>query len=448
MIRGLFTAICALALTFTCSLLPADEPQPVGYLIRPTSDVNLDAAEEVAEIEQPATSFVTRNGQKTPVVEGMEVYQNDLISTEKAGSIAVVFLDSTAVTLRESSALRINDYSYPAKKSPTHVSLEAGKAFFSINPRPADAHFFVKTALGQVEVKGTKFEIFTHADGAGYKTTVAVTDGTVTVKPDGQGGVDLLAGALAVLSIASQNVVGFSGAQVDLTKGNVSKDQIKTMKAGAITDVIVSTGKKNDVKISSISKNPDGTITYIKLTEVNSVATKIQTSVKNAAGKIIIKISESAGKISASFVDGTLSIKQKLVGGTGTVQIKDNSNKASYKGTVTTLADGTEVSDGVAKDKSRLVITKQTLADGTIIKTRTTFAAGASEGSRVTEILTRDGGKTTYTEAVSNQLINGLFTAIGPKTGEGATPPRPEGPPAIVTAGDTVIVPDSSPVSP
>jgi len=445
MIRGLITAVCLLVLALYSSAVRADDPKPVGYLIRAVSAEDVTAAENDAA-EPASTSFVTRNNQRLAVIEGMEVFQSDVVSTQKGGVIAVVFRDSSAVTLRESSSLAIETYNYPGVSGPTLLNLE-GKAYFSVTPRPPDSLFSVATQLGKVQVKGTKFEIFTHADGSGYKTTIAVTDGKVLVSPNGSGGVELTDGTLAVLAMATTKIAGFAGSPVEFAKDNIPKDQIKSLKIGAITDVVVSIGKKNDVKITSINKNPDGTITYIKMVEVNENTVSISTSVKDASNKTIVKITESKGKISATLTEGAISIKQSITGSSGTVQIKDG--KVSYKGSVATLGNGTQVNDATnSKDKSRIVITKQTRDDGTVVKTTTKFATGATEGTRVTVVIERTGAKTSYTEMVNNVLIDGAFTPTSGKTGGASSPPLPTGAPAVITAGGVDLVPDTTPVSP
>jgi len=60
-----------------------------------------------------------------------------------------------------------------------------------------------------------------------------------------------------------------------------------------------------------------------------------------------------------------------------------------------------------------------------------------------TETIYRDGHRTAWTQTVDTSLV-----ASGPKTGAGAQPPLPNGAPQIVSGGNTVIVPDTTPNSP
>ena len=436
-------------LIFFASCLPAmcADQEPVGYLIQTRVDEDVDEA----DAEKPAPEIdgiCTRNGEKINAAEGMEIFANDIISTTATGSLAVVFLDSSAVTLRPDSRLKIDDYVYPAQRAPTHLSLEAGRAFFSINPRPDDSHFFVKSRLGQIEVKGTKFEVFQSQNSPNISTQVAVTSGTVSLVPNGQGGIDIKDGTLVVLSIASTNITSVNTDQtagsISFTKTNLDKNAVKTLKSGAVTDIVVSTGKKNDVKISSVHTNVDGTKTYIKLTEINATAVTTSTIIKGIDGKIIGKITEGKGKKSVSLIDSGLAIKESFANGTGKATVKEASTKKSWSGTAKILADGTEVTDGLdKKGGTRIVLTRLLMADGTLVKTKTIFDKGATQGTRITTTIYRDGHTSSWTEPVDTNLV-----AQGPKTGNGAQPPLPSGAPQIVTGGNTVLVPDTTPASP
>ncbi len=436
--------LCSIILCCVASL--AAEQQPVGYLIQ--TNVNEDVDEADADKAPEFDAICTRNGERIEATEGMEVYANDLIATTDKGTIAIAFLDSSAVTLRPGARLKIDDYAFPAQHTPTHLSLETGKAFFSVNPRPDDAHFFIRMITGQVEVKGTKFEVFQSALSGAYTTQVAVTSGTVTLKPNASGGTDIVDGTMVVMTIASTSIgsvnTGQTGSDITFTKTNLDKNAVKAMKAGAVTDVVVSTGKKNDVKISSVHTNVDGTKTYIKLSEINGTEVTTSTIIKGTDGKTILaKITEGKGKKSVSLIEGTLAIKESIVGTTGKASIKDKSAKKSWAGTATILGDGTEVVDCKAKDGSRVVITRQYLADGTWIKTKTTFAAGATDGTRFSETIYRDGHRSSYTEPVNSSLV-----ATGAQVPGAAVPPLVSGAPAITTGKSTAIVPDTTPVSP
>lgn len=441
------TPLQILFLALSCLTAFCAEQQPVGYLVQTAIDDEIDEAD--AEKAAPAIDAVCmRNGEKVEVSDGMEIFASDVISTSATGTVAVVFLDSSAVTLRPASRIKIDDYVYPAQRAPTHLSLETGKAFFSVNPRPDDAHFFIKTVTGQVEVKGTKFEVFQSANNAGVATQVAVTSGKVTLVPNGSGGIDIMDGTMVVLSVASTNITsintGQSAGEISYSKTNLDKNAIKALKLGAVTDVVVSTGKKNDVKISSVHTNVDGTKTFIKLTEINEKAVTTQTTVKGIDGKVISTIKEGKGKKSISMIDNGLAIKESLTNGTGKASVKEASTKKSWSGTAKILADGTEVTDCTnKKDGTRIVLTRLLQADGTLIKTKVIFDKGATSGTMLTETIYRDGHRTAWTQVVDLNLV-----PSPPKTGAGAQPPLPNGAPQILSGGNTVIVPDTTPNSP
>ncbi|MCY3022764.1 MAG: FecR family protein [Planctomycetota bacterium] len=386
-----------------------------------------------------------------PASEGLEVLAGDVVTTEKEGSIGIVFLDSSAVTLRESSTIRIVDYAYPEQKAPTHLSLESGRVFFDIRPRPQEAHFFIRTVAGDVEVKGTKFEVWSTPDGSDFKTIVSVKKGKVAVTPTGSTSVDILDGIQAILHIKNINIAGLTGGIGELTKGNIPKDQVKLLDATALCDVEVSVkdkkgsaGVKKAVQIKSWNRNPDGTKTYIKLTEIDTDKVRMTTIVKNQANKVVSRINESRGRVRTNSIEGNLSIRQRLSDGAGVGMVRDTATRKLYRGSVITMADGTVITDCKAKDGSRIVITRLRLLDGTIITTKTTFEPGATQGTQFTEMKRRDGLRRTFLETVSTiQLPNGDFQSLSGMQEVQTIPKLPPGAPEKLS-NSAIVIPDTT----
>lgn len=441
--RTLFFALCSAALAVALpSVAEEPAPDPVGYIIELDPEGDMEADNEDKALEPKA--FCVHNGERLPASEGLEVYAGDTIVTEKDGLIAVAFVDSSALTLRASSTVKIDDYAYPARKAPTHVTVEQGRAFFDIKPRPDDAHFFVRTKMGEVEVRGTKFEVWSAPYGAGFKTTIAVKKGTVTVTPTGSKSVQVNDGTQLILNITNLNIAGWSPDAMELNKGNISKDMMKVLDASALCDVEVNVSKKKLVRIKSWNKNPDGSKTYIRMTEIAGSQIRMVTIVKNAAGKAIARIRDYKGRSSSQAVEGNLSIKQRLSDGAGIGVIRDNATRKYYRGSVVTLDDGTVVTDCKARDGSRIVYSKQRLSNGTIITIKTTFDPGATQGTQFTEVKRRDGFRRTWFETVSTtQLPNGDFVSQSGVVNMATFPRLPPGAPEILST-TAIVVPDTT----
>ncbi|HEY3325203.1 MAG TPA: FecR family protein [Planctomycetota bacterium] len=451
-LKLLLMLVAPLALAAVASDLSA---VPVGYFID-NRIINPDA--ELTE--QDTGAFLTRGEQRIAAVEGMPVFAGDVVSTDADGSIGIVFRDSSAVTLRSQTVVKIEDYAYPARKVPTHLIVESGKAFFSVNPRPAEAHFFVSTRGGPVEVKGTKFEILSvmNSDKT-FTTSVAVTDGTVTLAPHGTTAVDVKTGTSLTMLIHSTSVAGYSGASVDLQKGNLSSDQIKALKAMALSDIMVSL-KGESVAITTIVHNPDGTISSQKLTEISGHSVKSQSSIKN--GKLTIaKVSvqyDSADNIkslSVTRVDGTQSLSDKYTTKGGKATFKDKATKASYSGNFRVVNDSgikeIQISDMLNKAKNRLVMVWWKGPDGSVTQVTTKFDPGATEGAQTWKITNYDGSTKTYSEKCTTvQRTNGTFEAIGAPTFTTTTPKSDSPPPPGISAPgvNIEVVPDPQPISP
>jgi hypothetical protein len=424
-----------------------------------------DEQAETAD-DPPPPAYCVRDGKRLPVSEGMEAYAGDVVETGADGAIAIAFMDSCAVTLRESTTLRIDDYAYPDRLAPTYLSLESGSAFFDIQPRPENAHFFVRTKGGEVDVKGTKFEILSSPYGNDFKTTVAVTKGKVTITPKNATSVWVEDGNQAVVSIKNYNIPGWDTSNPELKKGNISKDMLKVLKKTALCDVMVTvTDKKGQVddqgrqiksvKIKSWNKNPDGTKTYIRLTEITGEKIRMSTTVKSSNNKVISRIIENRNRIVTKGIDGNLQIRHRTVDGTGTATIRDRALKKVYMGSVVTMADGTVYCDTKAKDGTRMVYSTKRLAGGTIVTIKTVFANGSDQGTQYTDVRYANGRRDSWWETVTSVLrTDGDFVSVTGVVDYESTAKLPPGAPEVLSTTDIVIPdttetpPDDVPISP
>ena len=369
-------ALCA------CVRMPATEaePRPVGYILEPVSFDEVEApAQSAPEMEGgvSATASCVHQGILNEASEGLPVYPGDVISTPENGSVAVVFMDGSAITLRASSRLTISDYAYPRKRVATHVLLNQGTAFFFVTPRPDDAHFFVQTEMKHlVEVKGTKFTVLVSPQT--NLTTVAVSSGTVTVAPNGASAVQLTTNNVVALNMNTTDIPGYTGATTNLTKTTLTPQQIKALQKNAIVDVLVSVNPKGVITIHSTEENADGTVTKVKRTElkgnvIHSVITvksgkKVVfsenisahgTTVKETPipdGVKIIEVtkfvkvpstSTTSGLGAAGRQDNTIPVT------TGTVDATFGSQNVKLTGTVQTLADGATLLNAIRSTMQR-----------------------------------------------------------------------------------------------
>ncbi|HYF49955.1 MAG TPA: FecR family protein [Planctomycetota bacterium] len=419
--------------TIEDELKPEAQP-PIGYILEVSDD------ERESEADNYAT--IIHNGKEVFASHGMPVYAGDTVTTGAESMVGVAFVDSCAVTLRETTRLKILEYEYPNRLKPTKVELEDGRAYFDINPRPVAAHFFIKTTGGEVEVKGTKFQVYSVPDGGGsFTTSVAVTQGTVTLQPNGANAVDILNGTQVIVNVRNPKVAGFSGDPVTISKGNIDKNTIKTLKKGAFFGTEVQINKKGQVKIKSQTLNGDGSVTKLQVTEIAGKRVKSVSTTKD--GKVTtLKTNFNKDRASISRVEGSQKIAEKFKGNVGKTTIKDKSTKQSFVGTIKKLRDGLWVSDtSVKKDGTRLVIRREILPDGTEITHKTVFKKGASTGVETKTTRLPSGKVMLETCGVTTIPIDdGVFEKIPGTTVVGnATPPKRDAPPEEFTPVDKLV---------
>jgi len=486
MVFSLFGALVTVVLSVNSAEQAAQEVPVVGYVVPIPSD------DETADLPESA-AFCIRHGERLAAEEGMPLCAGDEIVSGDDTAIGVAFLDDSAVTLRPASRLVINDYAYPEKRHPTHLELKDGCAFFSVNPRPDDSHFFVRSSLGTVEVKGTAFEITTKVVKGQYDTTVRVTNGTVTLTPSQvanaatTNAVDISSGTQVLLHVITDLVGGLPTGPITINKGNLTAKQMKAALAGAITDVKVNTAKNGKVTIKSTVKNPDGSSAVTSVTEINGVRKILNYMVKDSLKHSVEKITENANSFSYFEDSGKSKLTEKVAAKTNSGKLTcsllntfTGTGKAEvFSGTDSKQADGTLTGHGVSKKTGDTVDTeRKTLADGTVVKTQTyhlkqadgqiqtvvfvtqlfidgtstkstvVFAPGAATGTETSSHTGLDGTAQASTATVSTtKLPDGSFQLIGPPIGGAATPPLTP-PSKIIQTNVTRIENPELPVSP
>ncbi|MCX7804807.1 MAG: FecR domain-containing protein [Planctomycetota bacterium] len=455
---GLFaTALAIMAAGMTPSPFASDTTpggdrgiaKAAGYVI---TDIDL-SDEADADPDVPA-GYRLRRSEREEVVPGMPLLAGDAVENSGNQPIGVVFADGSAATLRPGGKLKIVEYGYPAAKTATRVEVEKGDVFFAVEPRPADARFLVGTPLGIVDVKGTRFGVYTLLEGNSWKTTVAVTDGVVTVVPNGSQGIDILEGTKLILSIPKTSLNTAyppkKDPPVDIEKGNLTKDEIKILQATAAVKAEVKTNPdKGIVQIVAFVQNADGSTTVVKVKEVNGVRVSTSAVTKASDGKLISKVAQGFDKEGTVGKSKTIVVDSKgrifnisAKGGAGKATVKDPANKRTYKSdNVTVGADGTVRFEALAKDGSRIIRETKILRDGTKIETTIDIPAGATKGTKEVVVRHPDGSGsiTTSDTDLDGNTIPGteVHTPI---------PPNLFQPPTYRTS-TTPIVPEPPPTS-
>jgi hypothetical protein len=106
---------------------------------------------------------VVRQGQTITATNGMEIWENDTLRTERHGSIGIVFTDDTFLSLGPGSVLIIDEFVFAPKQGKFSIvvrMLKGTAAYLSgliSKLSPDSAHF--KTPTASIGIRGTKFVV-------------------------------------------------------------------------------------------------------------------------------------------------------------------------------------------------------------------------------------------------------------------------------------------------
>lgn len=116
----------------------------------------LESAGIVADTQ--GGSFVTHNGQTNPIRFKQSVYQGDDVETKEDGSVKLLFVDDTILTIKENSKVKITQFLYNSKK-------RERKGIFNLLKGA------MRTVVTQFFGKGEDVEILTRTAVAGIRGT-------------------------------------------------------------------------------------------------------------------------------------------------------------------------------------------------------------------------------------------------------------------------------------
>ena len=463
-----------IGLALTCAsafLRGGDQPMgtetgavPVGYLIDPQFNDNDNDNGKGEEPDATAVVSCIRKGESIQAQEGFEVYPGDVIVTGGNTEMGVAFLDSSAITLRASTRLAIDEYAYPAKLVPTRVTLE-GRAYFSVTPRPDNAHFFVRTLNGAVEVKGTQFQIYTNmnSDGKTMNTQVGVTQGTISLKPLGSEAIDVTTGnSGSIVSIVTQNVTGFTGSSETVSKGNIDKKTLAGLKKHALSGVQVNINKNGTIKIKASTFDADGNTTVARVTELaGGPLESMNYTIKDRHKRTVFNYRDTGKHVSIkrTFEDFKLSGTATAQGGPGstrmgkgtlvdpvtgerfigTVSADSINPAASPIGRINNANFSTNLTGPITENVTNTIVFNGVAKDGThvfyMLSAGEEICVVTSPNSSVgkfTEVINNpDGSQSTITGQASVNLTTNTVTPVVGSTSTSTVPPGHPQPPAI-----------------
>lgn len=315
------------AITLTASA--SDKPiTPVGvYQIVVDQDDETEAV--LATIE--------RDGEKgIPIETGMAVYPDDKVTTKVGGGVAVAYTEGFTVTLQESTQLTVGAGGTGIFQAPSFI-LNSGHAALVASSRNTGFEFGIGDSRAPVARASTavKLDLIVTKDAAGnFITNVGVLNGTITLTPvPGTSSVNVTTGTQAIMTINTATNPP-SGA---VNKGNLGKDQLKSLKGVNFTETLVSQGKSGFAFKSTI-KNGDGSISK------GSVSTNLTGGLIKDSWKTANKGDKSSASFAQDVTKGKLAVKvafggnsfsASFTGNTASKAALKTSTKQSYKGTAT-----------------------------------------------------------------------------------------------------------------
>lgn len=112
-----------------------------------------------------------------PLVKGEDVYQNEVVVTEKTATAEIELKDSTKLAVGPSARIVLDKFVYDDGTQPAAVSINMAKGAFRFitgnSPKPA---YEIKTPTVSLAVRGTIFDVFVDGDG---ETVVLLHEGEV-----------------------------------------------------------------------------------------------------------------------------------------------------------------------------------------------------------------------------------------------------------------------------
>ena len=132
-----------------------------------------DSPVEVSRVE--GRTLITRGPSKTDAEPGDKVLLNDVVETDAASKLDVVWGGAWGCRILESSRIRITG----TETEDQRMELEKGGILLHFKAMPKKSEFRVFAPAAIASVRGTEFMVKTY-EGKEIGTTIAVLHGTVT----------------------------------------------------------------------------------------------------------------------------------------------------------------------------------------------------------------------------------------------------------------------------
>jgi hypothetical protein len=122
------------------------------------------ASPKVATIQKMSgAAMIIRQGQNIPATVGLEIWENDSLRTGPNGSMGVVFIDDTLLSLGPGSVLVVEKFLFAPKQGKFSIVLKMVKgtaAYLSgLISRLAPEAAYFETPTASIGIRGTKFVV-------------------------------------------------------------------------------------------------------------------------------------------------------------------------------------------------------------------------------------------------------------------------------------------------
>jgi hypothetical protein len=154
---------------------------------------------------------LTTDGQSVKLTEGAILTESDTVTTGKASSVVLVFMNGSSIKLAQDSKLAVDEFKMDPEEtsikvstlerepsvSKTQLSLTYGEMVGEVKHlnRDGGSYFNIKTPVGAAGIRGTTFRIVFRptGDGKAFNFTLSTAEGVVlfTGTTQGAGGVDV-----------------------------------------------------------------------------------------------------------------------------------------------------------------------------------------------------------------------------------------------------------------
>jgi hypothetical protein len=115
---------------------------------------------------------------------GDDVFEDELIETDRTGTGQFEFLDRTRLAVGPASAVKLDRFVYNGNRTAKSLAIELGRgAFRFFSGRSGRGAYRIRTVTATIGVRGTSFDLYVADSGA---LCIAMIDGGVDVCPRGR----------------------------------------------------------------------------------------------------------------------------------------------------------------------------------------------------------------------------------------------------------------------